>query len=93
MSAAIEAKTARARAGIAARLMKTVKKWPEGHGLGRNFDDCFEMSDGEEVRRLLIVAAVSDDRLLDAMIYHGFAEDAISAVQGAREFIAKAQDK
>ena len=40
----------------------------------RNFDDCFEMGDGDEVRRLLIGRAIDNESLYDAMIYHGCAE-------------------
>lgn len=43
MSAAANAKTAKGRAGIAARMVMS------GQRLGRSFDDCFEMNDGEQV--------------------------------------------
>ena len=69
---AIDAKSAKARATIAARLLLSAKTWGEGgHGLGRNFDDCFEMGDGHEVHRLLILRAAQDERLVAAMLKHG----------------------
>ena len=71
MSAATQAKSARARAGIAARLFKTVKPWPNGFGLGRNFDDCFEMNDGAEVKRILFEKMRQDPDLVSAMVAHG----------------------
>ena len=71
MSAAISAKTAKARAGIAVRLLKTAKPYPRGFGLGRNFDDCFEMGDGKEVHRLVIDRAMTDESLRKAMAVHG----------------------
>ena len=62
-------KSARARATVAARLLKTVKPWPRGYGLGRSFDDCFEMGDGGEVKRLLLEKAKTDPELLSAMLH------------------------
>lgn len=56
-------KSAGARATIAARMIKTYKV------LGRSFDDCFEMGDGSEVKRLLIEKAKKDMGLLRAMLY------------------------
>jgi len=72
MSAAIRAKTARARAGIAARMIKTIKPWPQGWGLGcnRKFDDCFEMGDGREVVRHLKAMALVDPELRAGMRIH-----------------------
>lgn len=70
MSAATRATNARQRASIAARLYKTTKPWPVGFGLGRNFDDCFEMGDGDEVRRLLFAKARKDVGLRAAMAVH-----------------------
>lgn len=58
------AKSAKARATIAARLLKTSKG-----DLGRPFDDCFEMGDGAEVKRLLIERAKTDPELLYAFRY------------------------
>jgi hypothetical protein len=69
----IKSKTARGRAGAAARMLKHTKvphergyRW----GLGRRFDDCFEMGDGAEVKRLLIEKAKSDPVLLNAFRRH-----------------------
>jgi hypothetical protein len=50
MSAATRAKTAKERASIASRLLMTVKNVENC----RAFDDCFEMFDGAEVRRLIV---------------------------------------
>lgn len=71
MSAATRAKTAKARATIAIRLLKTAKPYPCGYGLGRNFDDCFEMGDGDEVYRVVITRALTDTDLVSAMQRHG----------------------
>jgi len=74
MSAAIKAKSARARASIAARLIRRTKPWPTGYGLGRRFDDCFEMGDGHEVFRLLKEKAKADPSLVNAARIHGLAD-------------------
>ena len=72
MSAAIRAKTAKTRAAIAARLLKTIKPYGRGYGLGRSFDNCFEMGDGEQVSQILKAMAAKDMVLLHAMLYvHG----------------------
>lgn len=47
MSMATKATSARARAAIAAKIIK------RGYKLGRGFDDCFEMGDGGEVFKIL----------------------------------------
>lgn len=73
MSAAIKAKSAAARARIVASLLKRTKAPHEPgyhNGLGRPFDDCFEMGDGEQVRDLLIERAKTDPDLLDAFRRH-----------------------
>lgn len=57
MSAAIEAKTAKGRAGIAIRMIKNNKT------LGRGFDDCFEMGDGDQVMNYIINKARNDIKL------------------------------
>jgi len=58
-----QVKTAKGRAGIAARMYKNYKS------LGRTFDDCFEMGDGGEVVRHLIAMAIKDKDLEYAMRY------------------------
>jgi len=58
MSLATRAKTAKARAGIAIRMLKTQKN------LYRAFDDCFEMFDGEQVRAHIVERAKKDDALM-----------------------------
>jgi len=64
-----QVKSAQARANIAARLIKTIQPWPRGYGLGRSFDDCFEMGDGSDVKALLLEKAKTDSELFDAMKY------------------------
>ena len=64
MSAAIRAKTAKARATLAARMLKACKP---GDDLGRAFDDCFEMGDGEAVLSDLWKRAETDEALREAM--------------------------
>lgn len=54
MSAAIDAKTARQRANIAANMIKR-----QNH-FYRAFDDCFEMGDGHEVMKILIEKTSKD---------------------------------
>jgi hypothetical protein len=73
MACAVAAKTARERAAIAANLLKTIKPWPEGWGLGnhRNFANCFMMNDGDEVLSILIARARREPSLLAAMKRHG----------------------
>src|SRR5215469_8266527 len=68
MSEAIRAKSAAARAAIAANLLKETKGRNED--LGREFDDCFEMDDGDEVLRLLIERAKDDLALRIAVRRH-----------------------
>jgi len=81
MSAAINAKSAGARATIAANLLKTTKTYSEGgHGLCRSFDDCFEMCDGDEVFEILCTRALSDAALVAGMERHGF-KSALERVQ------------
>lgn len=61
MSEATRAKSAKIRASIAAKMLRGRER------LGREFDDCFEMGDGDEVVRLLYVKAQTDtvlERLL-----------------------------
>ena len=77
-----EAKSARARASIAVRLYKTIKPWPWGHGLGRSFDDCFEMTDGDEVKAELLRRVLTDPELATAMISHGYGEWVAEAMTG-----------
>jgi hypothetical protein len=54
MSTATKATSARARAMIAANIIK------RGYHLGRSFDDCFEMGDGNEVFMILARKAQND---------------------------------
>jgi len=54
MSAAINAKTAKQRANIAAIMLKRNKNFT------RAFDDCFEMGDGDEVMNILIEKTAKD---------------------------------
>ena len=71
MSCAIKAKSAWARAGIAARMLKTIN--PHGErGLCRPFDDCFEMGDGDAVVALLIGKAATDPEMRERMRAHNF---------------------
>jgi hypothetical protein len=56
MSQATQAKSAKARATIMLRLMKTVKAL----GNCRAFDDCCEMGDGDAVVAHVIVRAYAD---------------------------------
>lgn len=71
MSAATKVKTAKARAGIAARLLMNTKRFHDGgHGLGRSFDDCFEMFDGAEVMRILCDKIRGSTDLAKRIIYH-----------------------
>jgi hypothetical protein len=66
MSAATKAKSARARATIAIRMLKTARQ------LGRSFDDCFEMFDGEEVVRWILFRAQTDAELARIITERGF---------------------
>ena len=65
MTAAIQAKSARARATIAIRMLKTQKK------LYRAFDDCVEMYDGTEVVREIRRRSRTDAELVQALVRHG----------------------
>lgn len=73
MTAANRAKSARAKATIAARLLKTNKR------VHRSFHDCFENFDGAEVRRILVERAAGDHELRTAMRRHGLTEAAEEA--------------
>ena len=66
MSAAKKAKSSRARAAIAIHMLKT-----DQH-LGRSFDDCFEMYDGEEVVRWILYRAKTDMQLSWLITERGF---------------------
>ena len=59
---ATRAKTAKARAGIACRMLKTQNYF------GRCFDDCFEMGDGSEVVNFIIEKARTDVVLAKALL-------------------------
>ena len=69
MSAATRAKTARERANIAIRMLKST---PEHRSFGRAFDDCFEMNDGDEVARIIAERAKADPALLAILRARGF---------------------
>ena len=68
MSEVIRAKSAAERATIAANLLKGTKE--RNKDLGREFDDCFEMGDEDEVLRLLIEHAKDDLALRIAVRRH-----------------------
>ena len=74
MSAAIKAKSAKARANIAARmLLRTIPHYmPGGKLMGRAWDDCFEMGDGDEVFRLLIDKVMIDPELRREVVRHEY---------------------
>ena len=59
MSAAIHARSAAARATIARNLLVNVIG--KDRALGRNYDDCFEMGDGDAVMACLIARVKRDD--------------------------------
>ena len=62
MSAAANAKTAKGRAGIAVRMVMS------GQQLGRSFDDCFEMNDGEQVIQDILRRCKVDVRIAQEFI-------------------------
>ena len=62
MSAAANAKTAKGRAGIAVRMVMS------GQKLGRSFDDCFEMNDGEQVIQDILRRCKVDARIAQEFI-------------------------
>jgi hypothetical protein len=66
MSAAIQAKSARARTNIAIRMLRNYKS------LGRSFDDCFEMGDGDDVVRFIVDRAKIDPVLHEILVRRGF---------------------
>lgn len=57
MSAAIRAKSAKARATIAIALIKA------GRTDSRGFSDCFKMRDGDDVIREIVRRAVDDPKI------------------------------
>lgn len=61
MSQATKAKTARARAGIAARMLR------QSRTDCRAFDDCFEMGDGDQVMAHLLALTIEDPTLIEVM--------------------------
>jgi hypothetical protein len=73
MSAAIDAKSAKARATIAIRLLKTLKPWPQGYGCSgsREFSNCLGMGDVDEVCRIILERAKTDDVLAAAIHTQG----------------------
>lgn len=62
-------KTAKARANIAAKMLKAPYRLYDD--LGRDFDDCFEMGDGDKVYRLLVAMADADADLTAAIHRRG----------------------
>lgn len=68
MSAAIKAKSAKARATIAIRLAKTIK----GLSNCRGFDDCFEMGDGDAVVAEIVRRAAIDPAIRALFEGRGF---------------------
>ena len=62
MSSATNAKSAKARATIAANMIKK-----QSH-FYRAFDDCFEMNDGDEVMNCIIEKARTDQKLALAIL-------------------------
>jgi hypothetical protein len=68
MSQATEAKTARERAAIAARLIRQGIR-------SRALDDCFEMYDGDEVLRLL---RARKDARIDAVLCYSSLEPEVT---------------
>jgi hypothetical protein len=79
MSAATRAKSARARAMIAIRMLKTVRH------LGRAFDDCFEMHDGNEVVRWILHRAQTDHQLARIIAERGFGSWFACAVKAPQQ--------
>ena len=66
MNAAGRAKSAKSRATIAIRMLVTQKS------LGRAFDSCFEMWDGDEVVKNIRERANSEQAVREAVILHGY---------------------
>jgi len=66
MNAACRAKSAYARATIAIRMLKTQKR------LGRPFDACGEMGDGDDMVREIRRRSRHDPELVQALIRHGY---------------------
>lgn len=72
---AFNARTAKERAEIAAELLtgtKPARLGDEESGPGRNFDDCFECNDGDEVLHHLLNAASVNPELREAIKCHRF---------------------
>lgn len=70
MSAATRAKTAKERATIAIRMMKTNKSG----SFGRSFDDCFEMGDSDQVVACIAHRATCNSEILElTMLNRGVA--------------------
>jgi len=69
MSEASRAKSAKARATIAARMIMAHKP---SNGFPRSFDDCFEMNDGTEVVAELLRRAESKPEFKAALVANGF---------------------
>lgn len=58
---ALRARTSFQRAVIVLRLLMGEREWSDGYE--RRLDDCFEMGDGDEVVRHLLVFAEADPRI------------------------------
>lgn len=69
MSAATRAKTAKARATIARKMIMSHKT---GSSFPRSFDDCFEMGDGLEVVAELRRRAEANAGFKSALLANGF---------------------
>jgi len=67
--ASINARTAKQRAKVAARVLMTAR--PIFDDLGRAFDNCFEAGDGSQVVRELIDIASRDNALRHRIVEHG----------------------
>ena len=68
MSAATRAQTPRARANIAAAMIR------KGCTDSRAFDDCFEMGDATQVVAYLVAKAVTDPRIANFCLQSDWGE-------------------
>jgi hypothetical protein len=70
MSAAINAKSAQARATIARNIYVNGKVHWETGDFGRRLDDCFEMGDGDQVADILAERVKTDVLFRQAILEH-----------------------